>query len=145
MEPSISKKILDSSAEKGTYFTIASYRGEKSNEITFNIIKDETVNEQTKNQEIKIPEWVKNNAKGYGSGQLDDDKQLETFFLTGIEYLVEKGLLTTPDLPEQTKNQEPKIPEWVKNNAKWWADKEISDDEFINGIQFLIKNGFIKI
>jgi len=138
------QKILDSSAEKGTYFAIASYRGEKSNEITFNIIKDETVNEQTKNQEIKIPEWVRDNAKGYGSGQLDDDKQLETFFLTGIEYLVEKGLLTTPDLPEQTKNQEPKIPEWVKNNAKWWADKEISDEEFINGMQFLIKNQIIK-
>ncbi len=138
------QKIIDPSAIKGTYFAIASYRGEKSNEITFNIIKDETVNEQTKNQEIKIPEWVRDNAKGYGSGQLDENKQLETFFLTGIEYLVEKGLLTTPDLPEQTK-QEPKIPDWVKNNAKWWAEDQISDDEFINGIQFLIENGFIKI
>ncbi len=138
------QKILDSSVEKGTYFAIASYRGEKSNEITFNIIQDETVNEQTKNQEIKIPEWIRDNAKGYGNGQLDDSKQLETFFLVGIEYLVEKGILTTPDLPEQTKNQEPKIPEWVKNNAKWWADKKISDDEFINGMQFLIKNQIIK-
>ena len=48
------QKIIDSSADKGTYFAIASYRGEKSNEITFNIIKDETVNEQTKNQENRV-------------------------------------------------------------------------------------------
>ena len=27
------------------------------------------------------------------------------------------------------------VPSWVKNNAGWWADGTISDDEFVNGIQ----------
>ena len=30
------------------------------------------------------------------------------------------------------------VPDWVKNNAGWWAEDEISEKEFLNGIQFLI-------
>ncbi len=36
-------------------------------------------------------------------------------------------------------------PAWVKNNAGWWADGTISESEFIQGIQFLIKDGVIVI
>lgn len=37
------------------------------------------------------------------------------------------------------------IPEWIKNNAKWWADGSIDDSSFVQGIQFLIKEGIMKI
>ena len=37
------------------------------------------------------------------------------------------------------------IPDWIKNNALWWANGQIDDDSFIQGIQFLIKEGLIKI
>jgi len=37
------------------------------------------------------------------------------------------------------------IQDWVKNNARWWAEGKISDMDFVNGIQFLIKNGIIKV
>ena len=39
----------------------------------------------------------------------------------------------------------PKIPEWIKNNAVWWADGSIDEDTFIQGIQFLIKEGTITV
>lgn len=35
------------------------------------------------------------------------------------------------------------IPDWVRNNAGWWADGLISDDDFTMGIQWLIHNGII--
>ena len=35
------------------------------------------------------------------------------------------------------------IPVWIKNNAGWWADGSIDDESFIQGIQFLIKEGFM--
>jgi len=38
-----------------------------------------------------------------------------------------------------------KIPDWVKNNAGWWADGTISDGEFLSGIGFLIKDGIIAV
>ena len=37
------------------------------------------------------------------------------------------------------------IPDWVKNNAGWWADGEIPDSTFLDGIQFLIKEGIIVV
>ena len=37
------------------------------------------------------------------------------------------------------------IPTWIKNNAGWWADGSIDDDSFVQGIQFLVQEGFMKI
>ena len=37
------------------------------------------------------------------------------------------------------------IPQWIKNNAGWWADDIISDEEFVLGIKYLIKNEILKI
>ena len=37
------------------------------------------------------------------------------------------------------------IPEWVKNNAGWWADGQIPDSAFIDGIEYLIKEGIIVV
>jgi hypothetical protein len=39
----------------------------------------------------------------------------------------------------------PSIPEWIKNNAKWWSSNTVSDSEFIDGIEFLIEEGLITI
>ena len=40
---------------------------------------------------------------------------------------------------------EDKVPTWIKNNAGWWAEGAIDDDAFIQGIQFLIKEGIITV
>src|SRR5690349_17213018 len=37
------------------------------------------------------------------------------------------------------------IPHWIKNNAKWWSEGQIGDDDFIKGIQYLIQTGIMKI
>ena len=43
------------------------------------------------------------------------------------------------------KQSEEKIPQWVKNNVGWWADDEISDGDFVSGIQYLISGGIMKV
>jgi hypothetical protein len=37
------------------------------------------------------------------------------------------------------------VPSWVKNNAKWWADDLIEEDDFIKGIKYLVEKGVIQI
>ena len=37
------------------------------------------------------------------------------------------------------------VPEWVKNNAAWWADGSVDDQTFLNGIEFLIEEGVINV
>jgi hypothetical protein len=42
----------------------------------------------------------------------------------------------------QTDNQ---IPLWIKQNAEWWADGKIGDSDFVQAIQYLIKQKIMKI
>ena len=37
------------------------------------------------------------------------------------------------------------VPEWVKNTAGWWATDQIDDSSFLQGIQYLIKEGIMVI
>jgi len=37
------------------------------------------------------------------------------------------------------------IPDWIKNNAGWWATDQIDDSAFLKGIQYLVQNGIIVI
>jgi hypothetical protein len=52
---------------------------------------------------------------------------------------VQKSTTTTPTQPEIS------IPSWIKNNAKWWSQGTIGDNDFVQGIQFLINQNIIKI
>jgi len=132
----------------------------------------------------KVPGWIKNNAKWWSEGQIDDGT-----FVNGIQFLMTKKIIDIPDLPEQASEKarpsfvdpekdpqsyvdrynnevsykewfdknhpdytieeavgipEP-IPGWIKNNAKWWADGQISEDDFVNGIEWLVEQGIIKV
>ncbi|MEM2160252.1 MAG: polysaccharide deacetylase family protein [Candidatus Nitrosotenuis sp.] len=37
------------------------------------------------------------------------------------------------------------IPDWIKNNARWWSEGKIADSDFTKGIQYLIEQGVIKV
>jgi len=41
--------------------------------------------------------------------------------------------------------QDSKIPDWIKNNAKWWSEGQIGDSEFVSGIKYLIENDIMTI
>ncbi|SRR5579885_1533110 len=90
---------------------------------------------------IKIPAWVKNNAKFWYDGSIDDST-----FASGIQYLIQQGIIKIP--PTQSSDQvsqNVKIPAWVKNNAGFWSKGQIDDSTFVNGIQWLITNGIIHV
>jgi len=37
------------------------------------------------------------------------------------------------------------IPDWVKNNAKWWSEGQIGESDYISSLQYLINEGIIKV
>jgi hypothetical protein len=255
------QKIIDASIANGTYFATASYRGEKSDQISFDI-----VNEGITKNESKIPQWVKNSVRWWS-----EDKIENVDFVLGIRYLIKIGVLNPlpdqdqrtaadnniidsdgddiqnkwdscinepetfngildndgcpetddnsmgvvidtdhdgiPDTSDQCPKQKEEynkiqdsdgcpetdaselspdsdfdgiadkedvcpyqaevynrfldndgcpdkisvdknnivIPEWIKQNAKWWVNGEISDEGFIAGIQYLVKTGIIRV
>lgn len=89
---------------------------------------------------IKIPNWVKNNAKWWSEGSIDDST-----FAAGIQYLIQQGVIKIPPTQSGQTTQNVKIPAWVKNNAGFWSRGEIDDVTFVNGIQWLITNGIIHV
>jgi hypothetical protein len=69
--------------------------------------------------ENKVPSWVKNNAGWWADGTIS-----ETEFLSGIEFLINDGIISVPPT---------------------WADGVITDGEFVNGIQHLMLTGLISV
>jgi len=53
--------------------------------------------------------------------------------------------LETATLTVNVGQAETSIPSWIKNNAGWWADGQISDEDFLSGIKYLIENNVIKV
>ena len=51
------------------------------------------------------------------------------------------GIIVTPNAFAETAN----VPAWIKNNAGWWASDMIDDSSFLQGIQYLIKEGIMVI
>jgi uncharacterized coiled-coil protein SlyX len=37
------------------------------------------------------------------------------------------------------------VPDWIKNNAIWWSEGKLSEDEFVGGIEYLVKNNIINV
>ena len=38
-----------------------------------------------------------------------------------------------------------KVPVWIKNNAGWWAEGQITESDFLSGINHLVETGIISI
>jgi len=86
-----------------------------------------------------IPVWVKSNAKWWSDDKIDNDN-----FISGLEYLVNEGIIKV-SLPEGTDNSISEVQPWIKSTAGWWADGMISEDEFITAIEWMITNNIIQV
>ena len=71
--------------------------------------------------------------------------QLNSHATSGCPYCKIYPLFPSEVPSEDIVKIEQKIPDWVKNTFKWFVEGQISEDEVINAIQFLIKEGIIKI
>ena len=87
-----------------------------------------------------VPEWVKNNAKWWSEGVIDD-----VSFIKSIQYLIEKRIVKITDLPYPASWMDKDIPPWVKNNVQWWANDLIEEEDFIKSIKYLVEKGIIQI
>ena len=88
----------------------------------------------------EIPSWIKNNAGWWAEGAIDDDS-----FVSGIQFLIEEGIMKIPSTSQGSSGGTSEIPSWIKNNAGWWAEGAIDDDSFVSGIQFLIEEGIMSV
>jgi hypothetical protein len=82
--------------------------------------------------------------------EIETDNQVTQNYLISLEKLEKKYSLNIFENPTKKpdflqKLEEKTIPYWIKNNARWWSDDKISDNDFISGIEYLIKNKIINL
>ena len=82
-----------------------------------------------------IPSWVKNNARWWTEGNLDDSD-----FYLSVQYLIKEGII---EIPETVSDSSMIAPDWVKISAGWWVDGLTSDEDFIKQVEYLIKRQMI--
>ena len=113
--------------------------------LSFSLIGSGILVPNSSAQDAQIPNWVKNVAGWWGSGDISENE-----FVTGIEYLINNNIILLDFVPCNDKIQSQygdtkSVPDWIKNNANWWSDNLIDDTDFINGLQYLIEYKIIKI
>ena len=94
----------------------------------------------TTEPETSIPNWIKNNAEWWSSGQIPDSA-----FVSGIQWLISNNIIVIPSTEQDAGTEASVIPDWIKNNAGWWSSGQIPDSAFVSGLQWLITNGIMTI
>ena len=81
--------------------------------------------------------------------RVDDTIQIGKYTLEAKYMNYDSEKLSFSVLDGTSNKIEPKaeivIPNWIRNNAKWWADGTIADRDFVMGIQFLAQQKIIKV
>jgi len=98
------------------------------------------INHITRENNISIPEWIRDNAGWWADGSIDDNS-----FVQGIQFLIKEKIMKIPQTAQGSGSVTNQIPSWIKNNAGWWADGQIDDETFVQGIQFLVQNRILHI
>ena len=73
-----------------------------------------------------------------------EQNDAESTFQDGVQDPLFDSSLDVDLIPNEF-SINPKIPNWIRNNAGWWADGQIDDISFIDGLQFLIKENILQI
>jgi len=60
--------------------------------------------------------------------------------------MIKEGIIVIPTVEsEKTSGSPNDIPDWIKTTVNWWSLGEISDQEFVGALQYLIRQGIIVI
>jgi len=123
-------------------------------ESTLHETKDEFEKEVNKiimdTKKPTVPDWLKNNVSGWAQGKLEG-----TTFTNAIKFLIQEKIIDIDVLPNISRDPDSEdeeleeeetihIPKWIKNNAKWWADDLLTEEDFLNGIKYLVEKEIIR-
>ena len=86
-----------------------------------------------------IQDFIRNEAYFWSTNQSSDAE-----FLDGIEFLFEQEFVSVSPRDATVKSQW-KIPQWMKYTAGWWYEEKISDSDFLNMIENLVKRKIIVV
>ncbi len=105
------------------------------------VIANETaqVLTETKMSYVVIPNWIRDIAGFWCNDEINDDT-----FVLAIQYLIDNDVIHIKATTHGS-GDEQEVPKSVKNNACWFVQGLISENQFASGIEFLVEQGIILV
>jgi hypothetical protein len=105
---------------------------------------DDLIEDDSLIQKPKVTKWVQTTAQFWVGGNVTDTEFTKALgFLVKekiIDIKIEKPTTGTDQLAEE----ESQVPAWISQTTKWWIDGEVPEDQFLEGIKWMIKNRVIR-
>ena len=118
--------------------------------------KDSESNREQKQDESmivpgqRVPSWVQSTAKFWVDKDVSDRE-----FTDALGFLVKEKIIDVNVEPQEenkqedpstlmTEKEESKVPEWIGQTTKWWIEGQVPEDQFLEGIKWMIKNKIIR-
>ncbi|SMH71527.1 hypothetical protein [Candidatus Nitrosotalea okcheonensis] len=73
---------------------------------------------------------------------LEQGSPTDKMYAGVIRELINNNILNVPNYNPTNQTY---VPQWFKNNVKWWSNDSISDNEFGMSIEYLIQKGIIQV
>lgn len=117
---------------EGKYFIDIDYSG-ASDTAEFNLVDMGNV---------VIPSWVKQVAYHWISPDGVSDGVSDQHY---VDVLIREKIISITEIQQQDENTESNIPAWIKTSTLWWLEEKITDGEYAQALQYLIKSGIIVV
>lgn len=126
---------LDSNSQKGTYSILVSYASNMVGSVYFTVkqVAAKSILNEIANQTVSKPVTSQNNDQGSKS-----NVALKT--TSAASSSKAQSPSTTIDITKPSK-----LPTWIKRIFVWYGQGQISEDDLIGAIEYLVQNGLIKI
>jgi type VI protein secretion system component Hcp len=109
---------------------------------------DETIQETVESEtsmesKPKVPTWVQTTAQFWIDESVSDRE-----FTDALGFLVKEKIIEVNVEPQLTETdqpiaEEPQVPAWIATTTEWWINGEVPEDQFLEGIKWMIKNKII--
>jgi len=93
-------------------------------------------------QKPRVPNWIQMTSTFWVEGNVTDRE-----FTDSIGFLVKEKIIKLDefiDSESQEETADPKVPSWIKESTKWWIEGQVTEDQFLDSIKWLIKNNIIR-
>ena len=108
----------------------------------------ESTEENNENDSIimvksRVPGWVQSTAQFWIDGNVSDREFIDALGFLVKEKIIDVEADSQETNPEQLEANESEIPDWIAQSTEWWIKGEISEDQFLEGIKWMIQNQVI--
>jgi type VI secretion system secreted protein Hcp len=101
---------------------------------------DETIMEP----KPKVPDWVQTTAQFWVDKDVSDREFTDALGFLVKERIIEIEVESQLSETDQLGDEEPQVPAWIATTTEWWINGEVPEDQFLEGIKWMIKNKIIR-